>query len=81
MMNEWIAVSDRLPAVGEYTLMYEPPDDVAIELGTPSVASLEYVGIRQRWPDGEMVPTWASDECMYAYATHWMPLPEPPKDE
>lgn len=66
---EWISVKDRRPSINEIVLVYDTFfEDVSI--GYIS----EFLGERTIWiiDYGESV----SDTV-----THWMPLPEPPKEE
>ena len=67
-MSDWISVKERLPEVaGEYLVVYHPCywDDVKEDLR---------VGI-----DSFRGKTaWAKKK--YQRVTHWMPLPEPPKE-
>ena len=66
--NEWVSVKDRLPeTAGEYLVVYHPchRDNVSAEI---------CVGI-----DSFRGKTaWAKKK--YQRVTHWMPLPEPPKE-
>lgn len=61
---EWIKVEDRLPQKGVVVIIYKPFDDV---LGLRTIASLEE---DNRWFRGM---------SQIIGVTHWMPLPEPPK--
>lgn len=60
----WIKVTDRLPDSGECVLLYSPKFSVC------EGAWLSEVGYFEQW-------RWNS---MLTNVTHWMPLPEPPKD-
>ena len=65
---EWISVKDKMPRINEVVLVYDKfIEDVSI--GYIS----EFLGERTVWiiDYGESV----SDTV-----THWMPLPEPPKE-
>ena len=67
--SAWVSVRDRLPEKGEYVLVY---------------ANTKYINSKKvcidRLEDGEKTAVW-----MYTHGwfevTHWMPLPEPPKEE
>ena len=67
--SAWVSVRDRLPEKGEYVLVY---------------ANAKYINSKKvcidRLEDGEKTAVW-----MYTHGwfevTHWMPLPEPPKEE
>lgn len=67
MQNAWISVKDRLPE----------------ERGRYIVAVCDYkgkIGVFDLWFD---YPEWYIDEDddLYQFeVTHWMPLPEPPKE-
>lgn len=73
--NGWISVKDRLPEEDIAVLVYgqvlnDPPD---------------VIGVRRRYNgDQEWKYTWESEDG-FIYreddVTHWMPLPEPPKEE
>lgn len=65
-MSEWIKIEDRLPTENEKVLVN----------GYDGVfrARLSY-GSWQCDPIG----SYASDGCVYGI-THWMPLPQPPKE-
>ncbi len=71
---DWIKVSDRLP---------DTQEDVLIFSGK-SMRVASYC--RERWiltgsfhEYDENDEDWDWD-CVYLRATHWMPLPDPPKD-
>ena len=61
----WIPVSERLPKRNEKVLVCDIRED--------------YVFIWENFEDG----LWFGDEIIWATEdiTHWMPLPEPPKEE
>jgi hypothetical protein len=75
ILNNWISVKDRLPEEDIAVLVYgqvlnDPPD---------------VIGVRRRYNgDQEWKYTWESEDG-FIYreddVTHWMPLPEPPKEE
>jgi len=74
ILNNWISVKDRLPKEDVAVLVYgqvlnDPPD---------------VIGVRRRYNgDQDWKHTWESEDG-FIYreddVTHWMPLPEPPKD-
>ena len=66
-MSEWISVKDRLPEFGEKVLITDVSGDVL-------VYSLEQTCSGECWWEDEYW-NWYND------VTHWMPLPEPPKDD
>jgi hypothetical protein len=68
-VNGWISVKDRLPEIGEWVLINGP--EVCQRIEPPSASwKAEYA--------------WNTDHESFYYPediTHWMPLPEPPKEE
>lgn len=62
-MSEWISVKDRLPARGQEVLWWE--------VGTPYDETHRYYSMGIYNPD-----VW---QPRLTFATHWMPLPEPPE--
>ncbi len=76
---EWISVKDRLPESDEEVLVYNPRD--GINLG--EFDSEEVRGYYEK--DGSYFITNSGWDVQYEWAphenpTHWMPLPQPPKD-
>lgn len=67
-VNKWISVKDRLPEIGKSVLIYYPKWD-GDEI---QVAKLE--------GDGMMFDICGEFNIGTGVITHWMPLPEPPKD-
>lgn len=64
----WISVEDRLPEPLEYVLVYMPGEK-------PFQTVREaYLGQSGRWFAG----FYDRDQ---SEVTHWMPMPEPPKEE
>lgn len=63
--GKWISVEDRLPEDDARVLVCDTRED--------------YVSIWEYFGDG----LWFGDEVIWATEdiTHWMPLPEPPKEE
>ena len=76
--SKWIPVTERLPE-------HDLPSDTKRRM----IRCLVYTNkgtvkpcVRQRWENfaGKMQPwMWNKDE--FARPTHWMPLPEPPKED
>lgn len=66
---EWISVKDKMPRINEVVLVY---DKFIEDVSTGYIS--EFLGDRVVWiiDYGQSI----SDEV-----THWMPLPEPPKEE
>lgn len=69
MMGEWIKVGKRLPDVGQIILVYEVDgflNNIGMEIVTDyALACMSLDDYDPRWDA----------------VTHWMPLPEPPKDD
>lgn len=65
---KWISVKDRLPEIGRSVLIYYPKWD-GDEI---QVAKLE--------DDGMMFDICGEFNIGTGVVTHWIPLPEPPKD-
>ena len=65
----WISVEDRLPEIGEAVL-------VICRFGKMIVSELDGYWGKERlfWT----YPNWVEEQIE---VTHWMPLPEPPKEE
>lgn len=74
-VNPWISVDDRLPEIDERVFVYIPrPDNhYNIEMAYISKGNDDY-------------PYWVLRDksqfysTRFHYVSHWMPLPEPPKD-
>jgi len=68
-MSEWIKCSERMPPVGENFLLFcEMTDGVkVIKVGRLSEMKRIYWFGNDEWLQKKRI-------------THWMPLPEPPKD-
>ena len=80
-MAEWISVKDRLPEITfesnttKYTdgvLAFDDCEDVC--LGHFCISKYDGSFIFYGFTDG-------SEECDPLIVTHWMPLPEPPKED
>lgn len=61
---KWISVKERLPKVGTWFFTYSAEDGISV--------FCKYDG------DGKWFAT--DDKDVTGYITHWMPLPEPPKE-
>lgn len=66
-VQEWVSVNDRLPEVGEYVVCIAKRNPFSRFM--PMVARIEKNG-------------WVNPitEQYISEVTHWMPLPEPPKE-
>ena len=77
---EWISVSDRLPNVDKTTSNYEKIGVIAYCKGwsKPQYRIYERTLVR-----GKKVYRWKYhwDRISDENITHWMPLPEPPKED
>ena len=73
---EWISVKDRLPAYEVPVLVYRP------SMAAPILVD-EYQGF---WDEDDL-DNWCEGWALYGkhngkdIITHWMPLPEPPKEK
>ena len=72
---EWISVKDRLPERNHKYLVY----------GKVETNFLDYsfIGVAELWQVGVTGSQWRLDDFEAGdedYITHWMPLPEAPKD-
>ena len=65
-MTEWISIKDRMPGPWQYVL-------VAIRVNGESRFEVGHLSDKGNWIVGLCMIT--------GYVTHWMPLPEPPKEE
>lgn len=71
-MTEWISVKDRLPEIGQEVLVFRPyahihyDKNITIDARSGS-ERMVYDGARHDWHKPN-------------YVTHWMPLPEAPKE-
>ena len=63
--TEWISVNDRLPDVGKIVLVF----------GKRSATTGMFQGVIER------NDLWWWKEDTTKYVSHWMPLPEPPKED
>ncbi len=65
---KWISVKERLPEIGKSVLIYYPKWD-GDEIQTAKLKG-----------DGMMFDICGEFNIRVGAVTHWMPLPEPPKD-
>lgn len=75
-MSNWISVKDDLPSVCERVLCLFNGEPIVLELGLESPSYEETFKAFYFWLepyDEILLPEW--DEV-----THWMSLPEPPKE-
>lgn len=65
--RRWIPVTERLPEDGKYVLCFMRDEELTL------FRILKWGSVDWRW----------DDDCEWHYetdVTHWMPLPEPPKE-
>jgi len=73
--NEWIPVTERLPTGDDYMPCYENYDGAVLWYTNSGVMGLGwYYDSTGNWSDTE-------DCSPLGKVTHWMPLPQPPKEE
>ena len=78
-MAEWISVKDRLPEVYEEVLVFAVDrGDLSDEPVYALTAMREYRTFNG--PVKSWIQPWQYFNANYK-VTHWMPLPEPPKEE
>ncbi len=73
-MSEWISVNDRLPETEEIVLVTVsgcPHKNITLVCA----CELAEFNVHEGWIL-EMYPEWENP-----IVTHWMPLPEPPKED
>ena len=77
MENKWISVEERMPEHGTDVLVLTAPG--TIRLGQNCVVA-EYIHPRME-KSGVFINFYAGyDDKNILAVTHWMPLPEPPKE-
>lgn len=67
-MSEWISVDERLPEFGSRVQVF---DGRSVDIGN-------YADKDEIYPSGFWNDGFGS---IYEDITHWMPLPEPPKEQ
>ena len=72
-MNEWVNVNDRLPPIDTEVLVFSHGNMSVCSLIRPDEETADIV-----WEDA--YGYWDDDEGVSA-VSHWMFLPEPPKEE
>ena len=76
-VQEWISVKDRLPDNKEHDWVLAQVVEDNGYMHIPKV--MEYRQLRNDW--FEETYGWLSEHNGLFYVTHWMPLPNPPKEE
>ena len=69
-MSEWIRVEDRLPEKDQECIVYSSEIGVMVETFEDRHAANNWLVDIQAW----------CGRCEEYEVTHWMPLPEPPKN-
>ena len=78
--NEWISVKDRLPEKDwEDNQMWFSKVVLAATGGSILYGSFEVYKYNGTWEFASYDEDFEFDRCVTV--THWMPLPEPPKEE
>lgn len=73
-MSEWISVKDSLPEIRKEVLVYSYEDEINNGMYVARIDGLNWNGS----------PSWLYSYCCGNHVpnvTHWMELPEAPKDE
>ncbi len=65
--SQWISVKDRMPKADDFCLVNTEFDRVRIA--------------QYGWESWRFNDAYSSSEHPKSYVTHWMPLPQPPKEE
>lgn len=77
--HQWISVKDRLPEIDEAVLAYaRGKNDPIYKIVIASMSDRNMFDYRLKTKPYWREP-WQFFDTMYEI-THWMPLPEPPKD-
>ena len=81
--DTWIPVTERLPEVGGcYLVALKYKYDFEKEYTYDTDVATFHFGYDRRYIDGQWNTCVDWDEGQqYLHVTHWMPLPEPPKEE
>lgn len=77
-MSDWIKCSERMPDDGQIVAIINAGHGEIYEAATVTRSGTHFIlmdGLEASNYDGGAVVTLSME------ATHWMPLPEPPKDE
>lgn len=69
-MTDWISVKDRRPEDGKHVLVFSRPFRPSLDIGVVTYTDL-----------GDGDGSWWDDNCNNLDVSHWMPLPDPPKEQ
>lgn len=69
-MSEWISVKERLPEKGGCYLVHQ----MNPRFKTSFIQHARYSENQRKWLGAQAL-------CSLNFVTHWMPLPEPPKED
>lgn len=75
-MSEWIVVEDRLPPQDVYVFIVRYDSRPNVHMQSVEIASR----FGNMWFDGKD-GSEVTEKGKYGRVTHWMPLPEPPKEK
>ena len=81
--QKWIPVTERLPDIGGcYLVVVKYKYDFEKEYNYDTDVATFHFGYESKYIDGQWNTYVDWDEGQqYLHVTHWMPLPEPPKEE
>lgn len=74
---EWISVKDKLPPIGQEVIVYSPKSNSGDGRVTALCRKIRYEEATNFYWDNDY---GGSNVYVQDAITHWMPLPEPPKD-
>lgn len=78
-MADWISVKERLPIDNQFVLGYTPIDGyVFIGFYRKDPMNERYHGTKRR--EWYIITSMRSTQKVTKRVTHWMPLPDPPKN-
>lgn len=77
MDYKWISVKDQLPGIGEEVIVYCQPNNDGMGKVTALCRYIRYEGATNFYWDNDY--PGSGNLYIQEAITHWMPLPEPPK--
>lgn len=78
-MTEWISVKDRLPNPNEKVIVYNAENDGTFFARRLVSRFVWWDSVTKEYINWRWLP-YGYTNIMLASVTHWMPLPEPPKE-